>query len=99
MGQISRTAAVASAFALTPITVDFGYPASRLKIISVADPDITAGESLAIFLAGAADTFENEGDMLEVLSLSALAQNGSLQITAAFLTPFGGSLKLSYVAG
>lgn len=88
----------AGSFAVTQVTANFPYPANRRQEVTLIDAAITALSKIIIVQAGMPDTAVNEGDMVDLLSLSAVPAAGSFRVKAGFDTPFAGPLTLNYAA-
>ena len=80
------------------VVVDIPYPALHSQSVVVGGQiGVVPSSQLLLFLAGVPETFENAGDMLEILSMYAIAGTSSFELKVNSRTPFAGSLPLNYI--
>lgn len=88
--------ATVASFAATRVSVMIPYPARRAATVNVVDVAITATSKIIVSLAGSPATDTNDADTIDLLSLSALAKTGSMDVTFNFLVPHGGPIAINY---
>ena len=71
-----------------------GLPAVREWSENVVAAGVTALNKIAAFLAPAADSDENEPEMLDLVALSAKAGAGNITFALSFSAPTSGPVKL-----
>lgn len=73
-------------------------PNNSLEWTEAISAPVTAGQRVTVALAGAADSDENDPELLDVASLAAVAGSSTLTFTIAFAAPAAGPVKLNWIA-
>ena len=80
-------------------TVTITEPAGRLEHQETLSADgVAVGHRLFVGLAPCSDADENDPELIDMLSLSALAGANSIAVTAAFGAAISGPIKLNWSA-
>jgi hypothetical protein len=82
---------------MTAATLTLPFPANRSYTVNVVDGTVTGASKILVALAGAPDTAENDGDSLELFSLSGVPKAGSIDFKLNFLVPAAGSVPINYM--
>lgn len=80
-------------------TATITVPANSIEDVeTVAAVGVTPSSRVSVFLAPHLDSDENSPELLDIMALQATAGTDQLTITAAFLTPTSGAIKLQWSA-
>lgn len=81
---------------ITQVSIDFGSTATRDKSFVVVDAAVAATDKIIVVQAGQEETEEN-GGMMDALSLTALPGTGQFTLTASSRDMVRGVFKVNYM--
>jgi len=81
----------------TTVVVTAAFPAKLDQKINVIDATVATTSKILVWLSGIADGQPNSADLVELLTMYAVANTGSFDLNMHFLTPWAGSLSVNYM--
>jgi len=96
-GERGATGSSGGGGSVTIAVATAAFPAKRNQTVVITDGTVSSTSNILAWITGIADGLANAGDLVDVYAMRARARTGAFDLDMDFLTPWAGSISISYM--